>query len=603
MDSTTFNRRLAEDWDRSFARNKATTTRSTTIHDCYPESSNGSVVLDEKRTSTPTKLPRREGGFSSLSAEIGFCAAIFLSQFVTEYLITGFAIELPHLLGPTVESTGLFWPACMLTLVLSAFLLVFARISDRFGGYFPFVAGVAWLAIWSTVAAFVSGPTWVSVCRANQGLAIAAFTPSVFTMVGAAFPDARRKNLILGIYAGCAPLGFFSGFLAASMLPASDAYWYFLIVAFISAMTSVLAYFTVPCDETDRTISDLHMDWTGSFFIIAGLLLVSYGLAVIPYHDSSATNSDKIASPEVLGPLLSGLVCLIIAVWIEGWLAHAPLLPFAFFRSREVQVLSLATLFLYASYGVWLYASALFLQSPIATGLHDGIQGAQLALYYTPTAIGGLVLCLAGGALLHIVKPKLILFISGLAWVAAPLLFALGPTPVDYWRFVMPSMLCATLGIDLTFTVSIVCITRAQPAHYQGLAGAICSVLMNLAISFSLPISEIISNKVERDDFLASHGLATKESIPSDDITFAGFQAMFLYAAASAGVGLVLVVLYICIPSRSASSSDVDESSEQRKKPEESRDSMVSWPSGISLEKDLERYIVHPNHPALRISV
>jgi MFS family permease len=268
-------------------------------------------------------------------------------------------------------------------------------------------------------------------------------------MVGSIYPDGPRKNTVLGLYAGCAPLGFFAGFLTAGALPEDAPGWYFWIAAALSLITAVTAYLTVPHDRTDRQVLDLQMDWAGSFLITGGLILVAYALAVEPYAEGWS-------SPFVLGPLISGLGCLSVAFWVEGWFATCPLLPFDFFKPKSIKAFSLACLCFYASYGVWLYESAQFFQSPSATGTSEGIQGVTLALWYVPTALGGLILCVAGGALLHIVPIMALLLISGLAWIAAPLLLALCPLPMNYWAFVMPSMLCATAGIDLTFTVSVV---------------------------------------------------------------------------------------------------------------------------------------------------
>jgi MFS family permease len=191
----------------------------------------------------------------------------------------------------------------------------------------------------------------------------------------------------------------------------------------------------------------------------------------------------------------------------------------------------------YASYGVWLYNSAQFFQTPnVVPG--PGIQplsGMALALWYTPTAVGGIILCIIGGLVMHVVPIVILLLISALAWIAAPLLLALAPLPLHYWEYVVPSMLCATIGIDLTFTVSIVFFSSVQPLRYQGLSGAVCSILVNLAMSFALSISEIVMEK-------AASRPASEEVL----VTW-GYQATFIYAAASAGLGLLICITFVRI--------------------------------------------------------
>ena len=503
---------------------------------------------------TPPSPSRHRSKFRHIMVEVGFCFTIAMTQFLAEYLITGFAIEVPRLVdrhgGAGSGSMGLFWPASLLSLILSATLLIFARLSDMYGGYANFMLGVVWLAIWTLVPGFCNSAIMLDVSRAMQGLAIAAFMPSTFAMVGSIYPEGPRRNFVMGLYSGCAPLGFFSGFLAAGALPKDKPQWYFWIASLLSFVTFVTAFLTVPSDRTDRRKLGLRMDWTGSFLIMAGLILVSYALSVEPYANQDQSGSSGFGDPIVLGPLISGLACLGIAIWYEGWYAECPLLPFDFFKSRSVRTFSIACLCFYASYGVWLYNSAQFFQSPtgITRAGEAEVTGITLAVWYTPTAIGGVVLCVIGGSLMHIVPIMVLLLLSAVAWIAAPLLLALAPLPLDYWSYVVPSMLCATIGIDLTFTISIVYLSSVQPLRYQGLSGAVCSILVNLAMSFSLSISEIVMNKAESTFLVPGSGLSPGEQVAElDRQVNHGFRATFLYAAASAGVGLIVCMTCVRI--------------------------------------------------------
>lgn len=501
--------------------------------------------------------------FRTFAAEVGFCFTIAMTQFLAEYMISGFAIELPKIMNRYTSSSsssssgggmaapgslGMFWPASLLSLILSATLLTFARISDMYGGYLPFMFGVVWLGIWSLLAGFSqTSVLLLDVSRAMQGLAIAAYIPSTFAMMGSIYPEGPRKNLVLGLYSGCAPLGFFAGFLAAGALPDEVPGWYFWIAAILAFVTAVTAYLTVPHDRTDRQQLGLKMDWIGAFLITAGLILVAYGLAVEPYANQFDTARSGWTFPMVLGPLITGLACLGIAFWVEGWYAACPLLPFDFFSPRSVKAFSLACLCFYASYGVWLYESASYFSSASATGTAHGITGLKLAAWYTPTAVGGLILCVVGGALLHLVPILMLLVISGLAWIGAPLLLALAPLPLHYWSFVMPSMLCATIGIDLTFTISVVYLSSVSPLRYQGLAGAVSSILVNLAMSFSLSISEIVAVKAESAIPIPHSASPAERLILADQRANRGYKYAFIYAAASAGLGLFIAALFVRI--------------------------------------------------------
>lgn len=316
----------------------------------------------EGRDHTLSDSAEQRNKFRHVAAEVGFCFTIAMTQFLAEYLISGFAIVLPSLFkansSDSLDATGLFWPAALLSLILSAFLLVFARVSDMYGGYGPFIFGLIWLAIWTLVPGFVSSSLLLNVSRAMQGFAIAAFTPSTFAMVGSIYPEGPRRNIVLGLYGACAPLGFFAGFLVGGALPATEARWYFWIASAFAFITAITAYLSVPHDKIDRQRLKLKMDWLGAFLITSGLTLVTYALSVQPYANVSEPERNGFSFGIVYAPFASGVACLLAAFWVEGWYASCPLLPFEFFRPRGVKPLSIACLFFYGSFGVWLYNSA-----------------------------------------------------------------------------------------------------------------------------------------------------------------------------------------------------------------------------------------------------
>jgi hypothetical protein len=193
--------------------------------------------------------------------------------------------------------------------------------------------------------------------------------------------------------------------------------------------------------------------------------------------------------------------------------------------------------------------------SPSATTDPESVKGIMLSLYYTPMAVGGILFCVIGSSVLHIVPIKLLLIISGLAWTGAPLIFALGPVPLHYWSEVLPSMICGTLGIDLTFTIAAIFLSSSQPLKFQGVAGAVSSILVNLAMSFSLPISLIVKEAA------AAH-VASDTIDGKADSTLWGLRAAFIYGAASAACGLIVVIFFVKI-SRSVFSGEKKQEDEE----------------------------------------
>lgn len=89
---------------------------------------------------------------------------------------------------------------------------------------------------------------------------------------------------------------------------------------------------------------------------------------------------------------------------------------------------------------------------------------------FTPMALGGCIISTVGGMVLHRIPGTSIIILAGAAWIVAPLLFAVAPSAANYWAYTFPSMICATIAIDLTFTVTNIFVrllTRFSQRHFR----------------------------------------------------------------------------------------------------------------------------------------
>lgn len=128
------------------------------------------------------------------------------------------------------------------------------------------------------------------------------------------------------------------------------------------------------------------------------------------------------------------------------------------------------------------------------------------AAWFTPLAVGGMVLAIGGGLVLHIIPNKVLMIISCSGFVLSVLFFAIIPDPATsekstsfiYWAYIFPAMICGTIGVDITFNVTNVFITTAMPRRHQAAAGGLINSLLYLGIAFWLGIAELaISATVE----------------------------------------------------------------------------------------------------------
>jgi MFS family permease len=144
-------------------------------------------------------------------------------------------------------------------------------------------------------------------------------------------------------------------------------------------------------------------------------------------------------------------------------------------------------------------------------------------------AAGGLILATVGGLILHLLPGTVLMILSGIGYVMCVLLVAIIPEHPNYWAYVFPAMVCATLGVDVAFNVSNVFITTQTPSKRQGLAGALINSTLFLGISFFLGVADIAAAQI-------SH-LGMKQS----------YKVALWFGTACAGVALLLLVLFVRI--------------------------------------------------------
>ncbi|KAG9244666.1 MFS multidrug transporter-like protein [Calycina marina] len=480
----------------------------------------------EVEESSQARLDRlgrqRPEAFDSLWSEIGFVFSIAMCQILAEVFVSGFTVILPTLTRELdIPSSSATWPASAFSLVIASFLLIFGRMGDIYGGYPVYVAGLVWLMIWSLIAGFSSNLIMLCVCRALQGLGPAAFLPSSVMILGNTYRPGPRKNLVFSIYGAAAPGGFFIGIFFAGVTAEYTSWgWYFWIGAILSAITAMTSYLTIPSDiaEKRNSAKKSSMDWWGAILIVTGLILVTFAII------DSAHAPQKWETQYIYVLFFIGSLLLITAIYIEGWVAAQPLLPASIFKVPRMPAFIAALFLTYGSLGIFiLYATFYMTEEMGATPL-------QIVAWYIPMALGGCIISTFGGFVLHLVPGTILILFAGVSWIIAPLLFAIAPSGANYWAYIFPSMIAATVGIDITWNVANIFITTSLPKAQQGLAGAVIMLLLHLGIAICLGFADMLqSYQLDR--------LGQRNS----------YKAVFWFEVACAATALVILTLFVKI--------------------------------------------------------
>lgn len=436
-----------------------------------------------------------------------------------EYFVSGFNVILPTLIKDlSIPQASAVWPASAFALVSAAFFLPFGRLADMYGGYIVYLFGLVWFTIWSTIGGFAQNELMLDFCRALQGLGPAAFLPSGVMLIGSTYRPGPRKNLVFSIYSGAAPLGFFIGVLVAGVTGSLlQIGWYFWIGAMLVSTTVVAAIFAIPNDFEERKAMGIQMDWLGTIFILSGLILVTFAIT-----DASHA-PDGWKTPYIYVTLIVGALLLSISFYIEGWVATSPLIPFDLFKVPHLSALFVALFFSDGVLGIFLLYATLYMQNIM------GASPLQVAAWYVPMCAGGCIVSIVGGYILHLLPGTVLMLVGGGAWVGNSLLFALAPEGANYWAFVFPAMIGATMGIDIIYNVANIFITTSLSQSRQGLAGALINSLLYLGIAFLLAFADVIQT--------GTMDVGLKRS----------YQSVFWYQFACSVLALVIMIGFVRI--------------------------------------------------------
>jgi hypothetical protein len=121
-------------------------------------------------------------------------------------------------------------------------------------------------------------------------------------------------------------------------------------------------------------------------------------------------------------------------------------------------------------------------------------------------------------------------------------MFGIALEDAGYWEYILPSMVCATIGIDITFNLSTIFISTSLPHSQQGLAGAISSTLTSFSMAVFIAFVDIVKT---------STLLGLWKSC----------QAVFLFEFANAVTALIIIIGFVRIDKAESFLTDEEKSS------------------------------------------
>ncbi|ORY19509.1 YOR378W-like protein [Clohesyomyces aquaticus] len=370
------------------------------------------------------------------------------------------------------------WFIAAYSLTVGTFIMMSGRLGDIFGHKRVFSFGYAWLGMWSCFAGFSVYPErqiFFDFCRAMQGIGPALMMPNALAMFGRAYPPGIKKNIVFSIFGALAPAGFVIGAASGSLFAQLTwwpwAFWSFGLAAFALCILSLLV---IPKALSERPPGARpSFDWTGSFLVVAGLVLVNVSFNNGPLYGWG--------TPHVYFVLIIGLMCLGAFVWVE-LRAVNPLLPIHALNSTVGYVLALVGLG-WGAFGIWVFYTIRFLE------LVRGATPLSVSAQYVPAIIAGLIAAGMTGFMLTHTPVSFVMMISMVAFCVGIIVTCFQPEHQVYWAQTFIGIIIMPFGMDMSFPAATVILSNHMPREHQGLAASLVNTVVNYSISIALGIA------------------------------------------------------------------------------------------------------------------
>jgi EmrB/QacA subfamily drug resistance transporter len=357
--------------------------------------------------------------------------AVCLGMFMLLLDITIVNVALPRIAADLEASfSDLQWTIDAYAISLAALMLVAGSLGDLFGHRRTFAAGLLVFSLSSLLCGVATGPLFLNLSRAAQGIGGAAMFASSLALIAQEF-KARERGVALGAWGATAGAAIAVGPLIGGALTSGINWrWVFFVNVPIGALTLALVVARVA--ETRRR--DVRPDWIGATLFSAGLFAVVFALI--------RGNPDGWWSTKVVAAFAAGAGLLALFLVVEA-LRRQPMLELGLFRRPAFLGASLGAIALSASLFSMLLYITLYLQDIL------GYSPFQAGLRFLPITLLVLLVAPVSGRLTARVPTRLPLGV-GLALTAVGLALMTLVDPTSDWTALLPGFVVAGIGSGLT---------------------------------------------------------------------------------------------------------------------------------------------------------
>ncbi len=477
----------------------------------------------------PAKRRFFRGGGRMGSREAWILAVCCVAQFMVILDLSIVNVALPSIQSSlNFSSAELQWVIDAYTIAFAGFLLLGGRAADQLGQRRVFVSALVLFAAASLLGGASVDKNMLVAARGVQGFSCAFMAASSLAIITSSFPPGPKLHRAIALWAAMNGAGGAAGtFLGGVITQELSWRWVLLINPPIGIAAAFVAW---------RVVSDIRRRREGSFDL-AGALTLTIGQMVLVYGVVEA-GLRSWRDPLAYGPIIGGLVLLMLFTLIETRLASEPLIPFKQFTRPLRTANGIVLLFSAALFVMW-YLSSLYLQQVL------GLSPLHAGLTFLPMALMIMLVASRAGKLVGRFGLRSVLF-SGLVMMTAGLLLftkiAASGSAIVY--VIVPGLLTAA-GIALSIVPSTILATQGVPQGQAGFASGLVNT--SRQIGAGLGIAVLITLATTISSHLIGHGHPVPQALTD------GFRVGYYIGAGLTAVAAVATLIFVGKPATAAS--------------------------------------------------
>lgn len=353
-------------------------------------------------------------------------------------------------------------------LAFACTLITAARLGDILGRRRVFLTALATFVAASAACGAATGPTWLVVARAAQGMAAGAMSAQTFALISAAFPQSRHPR-VFGIYGATMGLATMSGPLLGGLLIEWDLFgWGWRSIFYVNVPLGTAALVAGRRYLIDaRAEGARRLDPVGAALSAIGLFLLVFPLV---------EGRERDWPPGLVAMLVASVPVLVAFVLYERRLSRRggdPVLPLGLFADPAFSRGALLAFVFFGALSSLIFTIALTLQYGY------GFNALRAGVTTMPWAVGTAVAAVLAGPVTRRIGNRVLavgmtLFAGSLVLLAF-VLPAVGPDP-SAAVFVAPLLVGgAGLGLFVAPLQSAILAT-VRPANVGAVSGLLPTV-------------------------------------------------------------------------------------------------------------------------------